>query len=325
MENIESQEEAGRTPSGNGRRVVRCIKEVLPIATRTALWIIKITVGVSLAILFLKYFNILPLFSDFISPVFNYLGLPGEAALAYVTGYFVNVYAAISVAASLELDVRAMTILSVMVLCSHNMITETAVQKKSGSSAVRIVLVRTISAFFLAFVLNRFLPGEVVSASGSESGEELLLGAMLREWAVSTLWLILKMGVLIYSLSIMQKLLAEFGVIKLISKFLKPLLAVFGLPARTSLLWIVANILGLAYGAAIMIQESRSGKISREDIDLLNTHISIAHSNFEDLFLLSSVGGIWYVLLLSRWLMAMVLVWLQRLEIFVADKIRSRI
>ena len=88
MENIESQEEAGRTPSGNGRRVVRCIKEVLPIATRTALWIIKITVGVSLAILFLKYFNILPLFSDFISPVFNYLGLPGEAALAYVTGYF---------------------------------------------------------------------------------------------------------------------------------------------------------------------------------------------------------------------------------------------
>ena len=252
----------------------------------------------------------------------NHLGLPGEAALAYVTGYFVNVYAAISVAASLELDVRAMTILSVMVLCSHNMITETAVQKKSGSSAVRIVLVRTFSAFFLAFVLNRFLPGEVIPAYGAEGEEALLLGPMLKEWAVSTLWLILKMGVLIYSLSIMQRLLAEFGVIRLISKFLKPLLALFGLPARTSLLWIVANILGLAYGAAIMIQESRSGKISRNDIDLLNTHISIAHSNFEDLFLLSSVGGIWYVLLLSRWLMAMVLVWLQRLEIFVADKIR---
>ena len=65
-------------------------------------------------------------------------------------------------------------------------------------------------------------------AYGAEGEEALLLGPMLKEWAVSTLWLILKMGVLIYSLSIMQRLLAEFGVIRLISKFLKPLLALFG-------------------------------------------------------------------------------------------------
>ncbi len=323
MENNGSQG-IGNATESNGARISKCIKEVFPVATKTAVWIIKITVGISLAILFLKYFKVLPWFSELISPLFNHIGLPGEAALAYVSGYFVNVYTAISVAVSLDLDVRAMTILGVMVLCSHNMITETAVQKKSGSSVIRIVVIRTFSAFFLAFALNRFLPGEHFSAVAAGSAVTLSLGEMFKEWLVSTAGLVLKMVTLIYTLSIMQKLLSEFGVIRIISKFLKPLLAVFGLPARTSLLWIVANILGLAYGAAIMIQESQSGKVSHRDIDLLNSHIAISHSNFEDLFLLASVGGIWYIMLLSRWAMAMLLVWGQRLEYYVSDKIKSK-
>jgi len=88
------------------------------------------------------------------------LGLPGEASLAYVTGYFVNVYSAIAVMATLNLDIRTVTILSVMVLASHNMITETAVQKKTGSSAVRIIFIRTFSAIALGFILNLICPGE---------------------------------------------------------------------------------------------------------------------------------------------------------------------
>ena len=301
-------------------RITKCVEEVLPSATKTCIWIVKITVAVSFGILFLKYFNLLPIFSEFISPVFNYVGLPGEAALAYVSGYFVNVYAAISAAVAVDLDVRATTILSVMVLCSHNMITETAVQKKTGSPAVRLVIVRTLSAFVIAFVLNKIMPGGVSSFSEAFSQQNLSFMTMFTDWLKSTLWLVVKMTFLIYSLSIMQKLLAEYGVIRIVAKSLKPLLAFFGLPAKTAFLWIVANILGLAYGAAVMIDESKSGKISRRDIDLLNTHISISHSNFEDLFLVCSIGAVWYILLISRWIMSFILVWEQRLEYFIAHR-----
>ena len=301
-------------------RITKCVEEVLPSATKTCIWIVKITVAVSFGIPFLKYFNLLPIFSEFISPVFNYVGLPGEAALAYVSGYFVNVYAAISAAVAVDLDVRATTILSVMVLCSHNMITETAVQKKTGSPAVRLVIVRTLSAFVIAFVLNKIMPGGVSSFSEAFSQQNLSFMTMFTDWLKSTLWLVVKMTFLIYSLSIMQKLLAEYGVIRIVAKSLKPLLAFFGLPAKTAFLWIVANILGLAYGAAVMIDESKSGKISRRDIDLLNTHISISHSNFEDLFLVCSIGAVWYILLISRWIMSFILVWEQRLEYFIAHR-----
>ncbi len=301
-------------------RVANCVREVVPMATKTCLWILKITVGVSFAITILKYLNVLPWFSEIISPVFNYIGLPGEAALAYVTGYFVNVYAAISVAVAIDLDIRAITILSVMVLCSHNMITETAVQKKTGTSAVRIVIIRTLSAFVIAFCLNKLMDGGSVNSLLAASEEQLPLITMLKEWFVSTLWLSVKITVIIYTLSIAQRLLSEFGVIRLMSKGLKPLLKIFGLPPKTAFLWIVANVLGLAYGAAIMIQESQSGKISQKDLDLLNTHISISHSNFEDLFLLASIGGVWYILLLSRWVCAILLVWELRLEYFIRER-----
>lgn len=301
-------------------RILRCIKGVIPSTSKTCIWLVKITVGVSLAIVFLKYLKILPWFSQFISPLFNHLGLPGEAALPYVTGYFVNVYAAISVAVSFDFDIRALTILSVMILCSHNMITETAVQKKTGSSAIRIVIIRTLSAFVLGFLLNRFLPGGGENTLAGAVAEELSFGQLLKDWAISTGGVVLKMTVLIFSLAILQKLLAEYGVIRRISRFLRPFLALFGLPAKTSFLWIVANTLGLAYGAAVMIEETNGGKITKRDIDLLNTHISISHSNLEDLLLLSALGAVWYVLLLARWAASFVLVWELRLEYFIKDK-----
>ncbi|MBQ2133261.1 MAG: nucleoside recognition protein, partial [Bacteroidales bacterium] len=227
-------------------KIIRCVKSVLPSTTKTCIWLLKITVGVSFAIMFLKYFNILPWFSNLLAPIFNALGLPGEAALPFVTGYFVNVYAAISVAVSFDFDVRALTILSTMVLCAHNMITETAVQKKTGTSAVRIIIIRTVSAFGLAFFLNRFLPGEVMQSFGSGQMQDVEFMVLFKDWLRSTFGVVVKMTTLIYSLAIVQKLLAEYGVIRWISRFLKYFLAFFGLPARTSFLWIVANTLGLA-------------------------------------------------------------------------------
>ena len=290
-------------------KILWCIKSVLPSTTKTCIWLVKITVGVSFAIMFLKYFKILPVISSFLAPLFNSIGLPGEAALPFVTGFFVNVYAAISVMVSFDFDVRALTILGTMVLCAHNMITETAVQKKTGTSAVRIVITRTVSAFTLAFLLNRILPGQMAAMGEVDYAQDVEFMTLFKEWVVSTLQVVVKMTVLIYTLAIVQKILAEYGVIRWMSKFLRYFLAFFGLPAKTSFLWIVANTLGLAYGAAVMMEEVESGKVTGRDVDLLNTHISVSHSNLEDLLLLTALGAVWYVMLLSRWMCSFVLVW----------------
>jgi hypothetical protein len=102
---------------------------------------------------------------------------------------------------------------------------------------------------------------------------------------------------------------------------MRPVLAVFGLPAKTSFLWIVANTLGLAYGAAVMIDETESGKITKQDVDLLNHHIGISHSNLEDVILLASVGALAVWMLFSRWAFSFLLVWELRLEMAIRKKL----
>jgi hypothetical protein len=302
------------------KRAIRSIKEIMPKTLKTCLWLIRITTVVTLGVLFLEYFNILPHISRFLNPVFNLMGLPGEAALAYVSGYFVNVYSAIAVISTLNLDVRSITILAAMILCAHNMITETAVQKKTGSSAIRMIAVRTLSSFAVGFTMNLIMPSMAANVTIEAASVDLTLAQMLNEWFFKTLRLIIMMTTLIFALSIIQRLLSEFGVIKWLSKLLRPLLAIFGLPAKTSFLWIVANTLGLAYGAAVMIDETESGKITKEDVDLLNHHIGISHSNLEDVLLVASVGAIIWWLLAIRWLFSFLLVWELRLEMAIRKK-----
>ena len=177
-------------------RLIRCVKEVLPSTTKTCIWIIKITVAVSFAMMLLKYFQILPWISNAVSPVFKVFGLPGATALAYVSGYFVNVYSCIAVMTTLELDWRALTILCTMVMCSHSMVLETAVLKKTGANGVRMVIVRTLSAFILGIVLNLILPGEPDLAMETvERGPLAPWWPTLWEWFLSALKLVLMMTV----------------------------------------------------------------------------------------------------------------------------------
>ena len=306
-------------------RIVRCVKEVLPSTTKTCIWIIKITVAVSFAMMLLKYFQILPWISDAVSPVFRIFGLPGAAALAYVSGYFVNVYSCIAVMTTLELDWRALTILCTMVMCSHSMVLETAVLKKTGASGVRMVIVRTLSAFILGIALNLILPGSSLGeVAATEAGERLSFWTTLWEWFLSALKLVLMMVAIIYSLNILQRLLREFGVMEKIAKVFRPLMGVFGLPSNTVFLWIVANIIGLGYGAAAMLDELDRGDVDRRDVLLLDTHICISHSNLEDLLLLTACGAVWWIMLLARWAMSIVLVWEQRLEFYLKDTVSKK-
>lgn len=292
-----------------------CVRSATPSALKTIWWLTKIMVGVSFGIMLLQYFGVIAWISELLTPLFSSFGLPGEAALAYVSGYFVNCYTAMAVMSTLELSMREATILAVMVLCSHNMIVETTVQAKTGSSAVRIVIIRTLSAFILAFVLNKIMPGELTTSVAKVSNDtNVVFVEFMKSWAFRTLKTVALMVVLVYALTLLQRILNEFGIIKHISNFLKPVMIFFGLPPRTAFLWLVANTLGLAYGAAVMIDEAETGTTTKEENDLLNHHIGVSHSNLEDLLLFTAIGGSFLWMLLSRWAMSLLLVWERKIE-----------
>lgn len=302
-------------------RVRNCVKAVLPTTTKTCIWLIKLTVAVSFAMMLLRYFDLLPYVSKLISPAFKYIGLPGTAALAYLTGYFVNCYSGMAVLVTLGLDWRAITILSTMILCSHSMIVELAVLRKTGASVPRMIIIRTLGAFLLAWVLNRILPGgSEAMADALAEPNQLPFIQLLKEWAISTVKLVLLMVVIIYALNILQRLLGEFGIMKFVAGILSPLMIFFGIPRQCAFMWLVANVVGLSYGAAAMLDEVARGGVTKRDLLLLDSHIAVCHSNVEDLILFSALGGVWWIMLLIRMALAFVLVWEHRFEFYLKDK-----
>ncbi|MBQ5654168.1 MAG: nucleoside recognition protein [Alistipes sp.] len=301
-------------------RLRQIIATATPQALKTIGWIIRLTVLVSFVVFLMQYSGLIHWISAAVSPLFHLFGLRGDAAMAFVSGYFINIYTSIGVISTLDLTVREITILATMSTAAHAVIVEGAVLNKTGTPTLYSILIRTLASITLGLVLNLLLPGRPDFATETlQRVQEVPLFAiqgafwpMFLDWAQGMLRLALIMCTLIYLLNILQRILYEFGVMARISRLLSPLLRLFGLPEKTSFLWIVANVIGLSYGSAAMLDEAARGNISRREINLLNTHIGISHSNLEDLLLYASIGGIWWVILLSRWTITTLLVWALR-------------
>jgi len=69
-----------------------------------------------------------------------------------------------------------------------------------------------------------------------------------------------------------------------------------------------------------MISESEEGKLIPKDADILNHHIAISHSQLEDTLLLVAMGFPIAILIFPRILVAILFVWIRKLEHWMISK-----
>ena len=296
------------------QRLHGCIVKSLRPAVKTGFWIIKITVPVSFGVLLLKFTGLLTLIAKVFAPLFALFGMPGEAALVFVTAALVNIYACIGVMETLGLTGHAVTILALMCLISHSLPVETAVQKRTGSSFWMILVIRLAASFTGALMLSLFLKTDPQAVADIHiqmvTGG---FGAEFTAWLVGMALLCVKILVLITLLMIMQRVMEEFGVIQWLSRMLKYPLMALGVPREAAFLWIVANTLGLAYGAGIIIDHVERGRLSPRHADILNAHIAVSHSLLEDTLLFVAVGASLFWVTVPRVILAGAVVWIKLL------------
>jgi spore maturation protein SpmB len=301
---------------GFWERILKCVRSALPQGTKTAIWLLKITIPVSFAVFLFDFLGFLNVLADWVAPLFKLIGLSGEASVVLITAMFTNIYSAIVVMTTLGTGYREGTILAVMCLIAHSLIVETAIQKRTGSKPWRMIFTRITASLLAAILLNWLLPGEMTENQGILLRHSADFMPAFEEWLKAIAWTTLKIVVLVNLLLILQKILNEFDLIKWILKPFIPLLKIMGLPANTGFLWMIAYTLGLSYGGAIMIHQSGEGKLTREEADLLNHHIAISHSQLEDTLLFASIGYNLVILIFPRILIAIVFVWIRRLELY---------
>ncbi len=296
-------------------RFIKCVNVAFPKGMKTSWWLIKITIPVSLAVLLLDYYGALTFVAQYTEPLFKYMGLPGVAAVVLITSIFTNIYSVVAVLTTLHLPMREGMIIATMCLVSHGFIIETAVLKKTGSPVIRMLLLRLIGSFVIGWILNLIMPGTATAHLATINSQHKELSTVLYHWIFAISATILKIIILVNLLLILQKMLEEFGLISYLEQPLSPLLKLMGLSEKTTLSWIVANLIGLAYGSAIMISLVEEGKLNKDDADLLNHHIAISHSQLEDPLLFLTLGYTIYWLMWPRLALAILSVWLRKAEL----------
>lgn len=311
---------------GGGGRLGKALRGTVKPALHTIRFLLSIMLPVSLGVLLLDRSGLLAYFARLMAPLMRFVGLPGEAALVFLSSVFLNVYSAIAVIETLGLSGRDIVILASLCLVAHNFFVECAVMKKNGSSLGKIVLVRLCSALAAAWVLNRLLPPALSPEGLSPAGPAPLppaigldlreLPALLLPWLTASLRLILKIVLIIFAIMFLRKLLDEFGVMKFLGRATAPLMRVLGLSANTGYVWIVATLIGVVYGSAILIEEIRSGRLSPSEADLFNHHAAVSHAHIEDTILFMALGAPFLWVALPRFFLALGVVWLERFRRF---------
>jgi hypothetical protein len=115
-------------------------------------------IPVYLLVAFLRHTPVFAYLGGIFEPLMIYFGLPGEAALAIVTGMLVNLYAAAAVVADLNMDTRQVTILALILGISHSQIMETAIVGKMRARPAVVTSVRLVFSLTAGLTLNLVIP-----------------------------------------------------------------------------------------------------------------------------------------------------------------------
>ena len=120
---------------------------------KSSSWLLKLMIPISLAVTLMQHYGILSCIAEWINPVFVYLGLPGESAVAFISGAAAGTYAGLAVMMSIPLTMKQATILALMIALCHALPMECAVNKKTGSSFWKMCIIRIVMAFLCAMSL----------------------------------------------------------------------------------------------------------------------------------------------------------------------------
>ena len=289
---------------------------ILRNALKTALWIIRIIIPVSFVVTLLDFYGIIEWISIYTAPLFRLIGLQGNAAIVYFSSLFLPLYAPIAIIATLPLSLREITILALMCLITHNLPIECAVQRRSGTPFWQTLVIRLTFSILGGILLNLILPESLAlldnfttnTTEGYDNSQFSTLNSQLLNWLTNTLSLCIKIILIITALMYGQFLLKRYGIINKIARPLAPLMRLCGLQPNSAFLWLVAQIVGLTYGAGIMAQEIEESGADREELHRINLHISVNHSLIEDTAIFCMLGVAWYFLVIPRLIFAIIIV-----------------
>jgi len=270
------------------------LKRGLMVGLNTTWALGKVIFPVTLIVSILQYTPVLPWVIKLITPLMSLLGLSGDAAIPLVIGNFLNLYAAIGAILTLDLTVKEVFIIAVMLSFSHNMLVESSVAVKVGVKLWVIVLVRLGLAFTSAVVINLvWNGGSEIAKYGmvpAKSEEVSGWGAILLEGITKAGLGIFQLAIIVIPLMVVVQIMKDKQWLAVFSRWMAPATRALGMKENTSTTMAAGLLIGLAYGAGVMIQAVQEDGVSKKDVTLAFIFLVACHAVVEDTLIFVPLG-----------------------------------
>ncbi len=272
------------------------LKNSLKSALTSATLILKLIIPLYIFADILLYFDLLNYISFLFEPFTSFLHLPPETAIALASGMLINIYAAIAFAAPLGLTPYQWTILAVFLGICHSLIAESLIMKKLGIPYLYSIALRGTMAFLtvlpVIYIPQSFFGTEIIQTSQTTPHYESVIQMLLASTQKATLLsikIILLISLIIFFMDWLKS-----------TKFMQK----YTQKVNTSFSILVGQLLGITYGAGILISEAKSGNLNKQEIIFIATFLMISHSVLEDTLLFVIFGANYWVIVGARLLMA---------------------
>lgn len=228
-----------------------------------------------------------------LEPLMWLVGLPGEAGLVWATAILTNIYTAMIMFFDNTLSVAQVTVLGSMILIAHALPMESAVSKMTGVGWRVTISLRVIGALLFGIITNQiYTLGDwqqqtpvILSQRPSNASNSIF------DWAVEQLIMLLVVFCIITLLMTLLRIIKALQVEVIVHWLLTPLLRLLTIGKAASNITIIGITLGLSFGAGLLINEVRSGTISKRDTFLAVCFLCLCHSLIEDTLLILLLGA----------------------------------
>lgn len=284
-------------PPTAGLRLAQAARGVLTDAAASCRTLFKAMVPVIILVKVLQELGWVAYAAAPLGPVMELMGLPAETGLVWATAMLVNLYAALVVFMALLPTIPTpttaqVTVLALVMLVAHGLPLELEVARRSGGSLLRQLAIRVLGA--VAFGLALHL---VLEAAGALAQPATMLWRPapapdgLAAWAWREILNLGKVFGIVVVLMALMRLLDRAGVTGLFTRLLAPVLRFMGIGEKAAGISVVGLVMGLVYGAGLIIAEARSGRVPPRDVEASLTLMGLCHAIIEDTLLMTLIGA----------------------------------
>jgi len=281
------------------------IKKILKDTGSTYFFLLKIMIPISIIVKILSELGIIKIIGQYLTPVMDVIGLPGEFSLVWATGMITNIYGALIVFFQLSIQnsytVSQVTVLACLLLVAHTLPIEARIAQKAGVRLWWTLFLRIFCAFILAGLINViFSYFKLYQYENKLIWEPEYTNPTAFQMITGEIRYYIIIFLIILIMMTIMHILKKTGVIEKLNNFLEPGLEQLGMSKNAAPITIIGMTLGLAYGGGIIVKEAKEKNITKKDTFLSLSLMGLSHSLFEDTLLMFAIGATLVGILFGR-------------------------